>query len=430
MGKKGIVIGLAIAGAVALGCIGVSMWAKHKAKQVIEAQFEGMGAEVEVGRVKVKLLARGVELEDVRVRVQRKDAGVRDTASGLAYLSVDVKRAEARGVKLKGPEAKEVEVEVRSAAMATAKGDKHAVVEVFGMRVRVEGMEAGVLGADSVRLGFGVGESDQNDIVVRGLECEGVDVGRLLAEKVLAVERVAVGGAKMKSYKNRKIYEAPRKKPLLWESLQGVPIAYEVGRVEFEEADIEYAELGAEADRPGVVTLTGMEGEGKNLTNIAEGHERFFEVDLTTKLMGAGRLEAVWRMPVAAEDDYWELEGRLGRTDLRSFNGALEPLMNVRVDSCNLHSLDFRIEGDHEKSSVALVMLYDGLSVEMLKKHERKRMWLPTIILDDIILKNANPAREGAEVRQGSGEHVHDRGKSTFNFVWKSLVPGITQTVM
>ncbi len=430
MNKKIVIVALVIVGLVAVATLGVQMWAQHKVRAIIEQSVSGIGARVSLGRVGVNPFARAITLHDIRISAQPRDPLADRDSSGIVSFGVNIKRIRARGVNVKTLNVSSLTTDISSASLATAKGDKHSLVELFGSRIDVSDLATGHFTADSIVCSFGTGESDQNHISLREIACEGIDVARIIAQKALSIDSVKLGGTRLKSYKNRQIYEAPRHKPLLWQTIQALPIPVEIRHIAFLDADIEYDELSATGDSPGVVTLDDMHGEARNMTNIAEGNERFFRVDLQTVLMGEGDFVATCLFPVDAADDHWEVSGRLGATDLRSFNQALEPLMNVRIDSCNLQSLDFQIIGTHIESSVNLTMLYTDLNVELLRRHDHTRkLGLPTLVLDNFVLKHANPL-PGQSVRQGSGTHTHDYERSTFNFIWKSVVPGVTRTVL
>jgi hypothetical protein len=269
-------------------------------------------------------------------------------------------------------------------------------------------------------------------ITVEGISCEGVDFGRLIADKTLAIDSVLLASADMESYKNRKIFRQPRTKLMLYQAVQRLPISVDIGVMAYENVDIRYDELSENGASPGTVLLSGGKGKAMNVTNIVDGNERFMTIDLDALFMASGALKARFLFPVDAADDYWELSGRLGQTDMAAFNRALEPLVNARITSGRIESIDFNITGTLRQSHSTLTMVYHDLDVELLDKHDhtRERKFL-TFLADGILIRHDNPAPRGSgKPREAEGGHTRDPERSMWNYIWHSLMPAVIKTVV
>ncbi len=271
---------------------------------------------------------------------------------------------------------------------------------------------------------------DWTAITLGTISCSGVDFERLISEKMLSIDSVSLASADIASYKNKKVYQQPRTKRMLYQSIQRLPLPVDIKALSFENLDVTYDELAANGSSPGVVTLSGGSGKAVNVTNIAEGHDRFITIDLSTVLFASGRLNVRFRFPVSAADNHWEVTGRLGATDMKAFNRAIEPLMNARITSGRIKSIDFAITGTLARSHTDMTMAYNDLQVEFLDKHDRKRGFL-TFLVDDVLIRSDNPGRDGrGKLRDSKGEYERDPERSMWNYLWHSLFSAILKTVV
>ncbi len=271
--------------------------------------------------------------------------------------------------------------------------------------------------------------SDWTEFTLRGLTLAGVDYAGLVNNKELAVDSLTFASGHVASYKNRQVWQEPRVKPMLYQTIQSLPLGVDIKRMSFAGLDIEYDELAAGGDSPGTVFFTKGFGTAQNITNIADGHDRFMTIEMTANLMDNGPLHAVFLFPVSPQDDHWEAKGRLGKMDPAALNRAIEPLANIKIKTGTIHSVDFHITGTLAQSHTTLTMLYNDLSVAFMKKHEAKERKLMTFIADEMVLKKDNPGHNG-KVRPGEGDFTRDPHKSMYNFMWKSLFQGIKSTAL
>jgi hypothetical protein len=272
--------------------------------------------------------------------------------------------------------------------------------------------------------------TDWTELAIDSIECAGFDMARLVNDKILAIDSVSLASARVASYKNRKVYQKPAVKLMAWQTLQNLPLKLDIRILAFAGVDVRYDELAADGDAPGVMEITGGKGTIKNLTNIVEEHDRFFTVDVSALLMHSGHMVATCRFPVNPADDYWEITGRVGRTDMTAFNRVLTPLMHVDVKSGVIQSLDYHLTGTLAHSHIRLTMAYNDLDVALLKKHDHKheRGFL-TFLADRVLVRNDNPGRNG-KLRESEGNHNRDPYRSMYNYIWRSFVPAIVKTVI
>lgn len=431
MNRKTLTIVACLVGGLFLLFFVADKAAETLVKRQIERQIEGSGVHVDLGRVAVNLPRRNVTIHNSTVQLQHDDTAVPE--QGIIALEATIDRISARGVSYnkKHLDAAQIELSTRNATLALCgKRGNTTLVELAAMSVSVAGMETARVAIDSLSVTFG-DERDKNRVSLHRFAAEGIVVDSLLASRrALIVDSVTAERVVVVSSKNRNVPETPRVKPLLWQSVQRLPIALDIKKIVYDDLDITYCELAPDAARYGVVSILDGRGTVANLTNIAANHGRFFVVDMVATLMHSGEITAQARFPVDSLDNRWTMEGRVGRSEMKAFNAAVEPLVDVRITEGVLQGMDYAIEGTDTHSHVRLTMRYDDLSVEMLKKDDHtKRRGLLSFALNDILIKDANPARNG-KLRTGEGATDRDPHRSTYNFFWRSLVPAIKQTAL
>lgn len=369
----------------AIAIVGLVFAARVAVRPVVHAIIEkrvGAGVEFSLGRVRVNPFAGSIIARNIVVRAQNDDPARR---AGLVFLSAKIDNISYR----------------RDTILIGGASVDLVPAELPGNSTRIE---------------------------VTGLTTTAISLSAL-HNGSLRIDSVAIDSIRIISGKNRKIDSPPTVKPMLWEQVRSIPLSLDVPMIGFKDLFIQYSERSTTSTEPGVVTLGGGGGTITGLTNIVEGRDRFFSVDLSTHLMGDGLTTIRSRFPISPDDDHWELWGTLGRTDLTSLNPALEPLMGAHVAAGTVQGMDFRITGTRAASHVEMTMRYSGLEMEMRRRSDHKREELLTFALDEILIHHDNPGADGV-LRTGSGDHIHDPHRSMYNFIWRSFVPGLRQTVL
>lgn len=271
---------------------------------------------------------------------------------------------------------------------------------------------------------------DWTQVGISALDVYGIDFLRLINDRALVVDSVSLGAADIGSYKNKQVYSEKLEKPMVWQTVQGLGLPVDIRKISFDNVSVQYDELSETGLAPGVVKFSHGKGTVWNMTNIVEGHDPYFRVDVSALLMESGQVEARCLFPVSPENDHFEVQGMVGKTDMTAFNPVLEPLMNIRINSGMMNGLDFDLQGSLEQSHIKLTMLYNDMSVSLLKKNDlsQERGFL-TFMADDIFIRRDNPGNNG-KVRSGEGNHKRDPYKSMYNYMWKSFIPGIIKIVI
>lgn len=145
--------------------------------------------------------------------------------------------------------------------------------------------------------------------------------------------------------------------------------------------------------------------------------------------MGQGQINADFYFPVNPENTRFEVKGALGNFNMPVINTMVEPLAKIDIKTGVIRSMSFDIVGWTNQSQVTMELIYDDLDVMIYKErhHELKPRRFLSFLANEIIIKDSNPDRHGTRIAEGTAER--DPYKSQFNYLWKSLLPGIKATV-
>lgn len=258
----------------------------------------------------------------------------------------------------------------------------------------------------------------------------GIDFTAFMKERSIVIDTITIQHAEISSYKNRQIAQSQREKQLLNQTLRHLPIALDIRCLQFGPLDVVYQELTPEGVQPGKLTVTNLTGECLGLSNRPAQNQSFLTIRSTGKLMGLANLQTTINFSLQDTSEQFTVNGQLGSLAMNQLNRLTEPLANLSIQNGRIDTLIFNITGNKHSSAVDLKLLYNGLEIELIKDHDgqiRQRRLLSEAI-NDWVVYSSNP--QYGTTRIGTGTALRDPYKSQFNYLWKSLWPGLKSTLI
>ena len=256
----------------------------------------------------------------------------------------------------------------------------------------------------------------------------GIDFTAFMKERSIVIDTITIQHAEISSYKNRQI--AQREKQLLNQTLRHLPIALDIRCIQFGPLNVVYQELTPEGVQPGKLTVTNLTGECLELSNRPAQNQSFLTIRSTGKLMGLANIQTTINFSLQDTSEQFTVNGQLGSLAMNQLNTLTEPLANLSIQNGRIDTLIFNITGNKHSSAVDLKLLYNGLEIELIKDHDgqiRQRRLLSEAI-NDWVVYSSNP--QYGTTRIGTGTALRDPYKSQFNYLWKSLWPGLKSTLI
>ncbi len=250
---------------------------------------------------------------------------------------------------------------------------------------------------------------DWTQITIGAVECSGFDM------KGMALDSIRIAGGSIVSFKDRKTAHLNTSvKPMYHTVIKRINSQVAIRTVVFEKLGVRYEEVPLRGDEAGVLTVEDISGS-------ATVNDNGTAWSATGLIMGSGPLTARGTLPL--KGDQFELSGTLSECRAEIFNPMATPLSNIEIRTGHIRRLDLSIAGDSIQAHARAILIYDGLTVELLDRHHDDRKLISDIINN--ILPNASETTTPL-----SGDFARDPQRSVWNYIWKTLFDAIKKAVM
>ena len=198
--------------------------------------------------------------------------------------------------------------------------------------------------------------------------------------------------------------------------------------------DISYAEFDRDGKNKGLITFEHTWGTVSNVTNVekAKAKNHFMIADLTSSVMGAGKLDVNFKFDLTAKDGAFSYSGALVNMEGKALNRITKPLGLVKVNSGHIDKLAFNLKANDQVAKGELSFAYKDLSVAILKKVKGEdrlvKQGLISFLANALVINSDNPNAAGVFVN-APVTHVRVETASFFNFIWKTLFQGVKYSV-
>lgn len=313
------------------------------------------------------------------------------------------------------------------------------LLDVKGITVN---SESGSMAADSINIlpqypkyAFAqrmTNHSDWTRIKIADVVVAGINVEELMRHRTVSIDTMSIGGGSLESLKDRNVNAPARIKKLAHESIQSIPWPTTITTLTVADFDFTYDEIALGKEAPGTIVISGLNADFEGFTNVAADKNQYITMRATAGFYhsGEGAFSTTLKIPIHKDNDRFTMDGHIGAINAAHFNWILENLMNARIESGHIKSIDFDITGDSKSSSVNMTFLYDDLAIALLEKndHSKERIMLSSIINAGLIY-SSNPMKN-REIRKGVGVAERDPYRSQFNYLYRILMSGIKDTAI
>lgn len=256
------------------------------------------------------------------------------------------------------------------------------------------------------------------------------DPPQAVRESKLTIPLVIINGLKGLIFKDKRWPFPDRPdRAMPHQVIAGIPFPLVIDSVLLQESSIVYEEYVEKATEPGHVDFRQLEAKLSPLRNDTSMMGR---LEASAMVMGEGRLEANFDIPLQDGAGTYAAYGRLGHMDMKSVNPILQHSAGVSVESGRVDQLDFSFTYDDDSSSGEVQFAYSDLKVQLLDRGgegvfselgEDISSWF----VNSFVAKTHNTP--GDKFRTGVIEMERNKKKSIFNYWWKSLFSGLKSSI-
>ncbi|WP_316822178.1 hypothetical protein [Pedobacter gandavensis] len=277
---------------------------------------------------------------------------------------------------------------------------------------------------------------DRYQIQMSDLKLEGINLPLYILKQELFAREMTIANGSIKVFNNKALPELIRERTGRFphQLLQRVNGKLNIQKLNLSNVDISYSEYDNDSQQKGTITFENTAGSFNNVTNMPKDKAKnpWMTADLTTYLMGRGRLDVGFKFNLEAKDGAFSYSGMLGNMDGRALNRITRPLGMIAIKSGEVKRMEFHIDANDQVAKGLMKFEYNDLSVNLLKKEKGENRlvrqgWM-SFLANAIILNPNNPSKEGQLVTAKIQEKRAKEG-SFFHFIWKSLFQGIKYSV-
>ena len=273
--------------------------------------------------------------------------------------------------------------------------------------------------------------TDWFSISTQSIRFSGLSLDELEFDELLSFNSVAIEGAVIDIYRDKRLPDAPFKyKPLLGGLVQKIPLAINIDTLSISGNRLQYEERTDASDMPGTVFFEPLSVTAIHVTNdsalIAENP--IMEVNFQGKIMAQGNLAAALLIDLTSNYEEFDIRGSLEPVSGSAFNPMVENLLPVSITSADISRTEFSFSANDDISRGELIMEYDNLKVEVIKgKENDKKAGLISVVANGLI-KGKNSPDQG-KYHTGNIRFERRKDKAIVNYLWNSCKTGIISIV-
>ena len=274
-------------------------------------------------------------------------------------------------------------------------------------------------------------QTDRYDLGLHDIICTDIYLDKLLENKMYA--------GNISSSKGRILIYRDISKPLDGISKIGnyphqillkssIPI--NVRHVSLEDLYLEYKEKNV-TGKIGTITFTNSRIAISNVTNVPSllRTGNIADASVVTNVLGNIPISVAFQFFLGDHAGRFNVTGNTGSFNMKSLNAISRTMALIQIDSGFMQNMLFNFSGDDFGTKGNIIMKYNKLRVELLKKNDDGQVSKRGLmsLFANLIIKNENP--HNGKLRNFDVQYDRDKNKSFFNLVWKTIFTGMKATV-
>ncbi|WP_432713876.1 hypothetical protein [Pedobacter sp.] len=277
---------------------------------------------------------------------------------------------------------------------------------------------------------------DRFHIQLSDVKFKGIDFPLLIKNQEFFTQEMNIRDGQFAVFNNNEMpsLEVDKTGQYPQQLLQKLPGKVTIKKLQLKNINICYAEYDADSKQKGRITFENTTGTVTNISNAEREikHNRMMEANLSTYLMGQGKLNTQFKFDLLAADGAFSYSGELFGLNGSVLNNVTKPLGRVHIKSGMVKKLTFKVKANDRKAVGNMEFRYNDLAIAVLKKEKGKpwfsRQGLLSFLANNLIIKPDNPDRNGL-FTIAKIDYERKPTRSFFSFVWKALFKGIRFSV-
>lgn len=268
-------------------------------------------------------------------------------------------------------------------------------------------------------------ERDFVDFRIPELEIRDLDFGFKTHKFMVRVLEIVVNKPSLEMYRDKRLKDDSRTKPLYGKLLRELPIDIDVAKLSISDGYIAYEEKIEDTKQTGKLYFENLNAQISNINNTLANEEKT-RIETTAEILGEGQLDLEWEFQVTDTSDAFGVSGSLKNLESEKLNTFLKPNLRTRAKG-TINVMYFNLWGNHRASRGDMKMKYQDFEFEVLDKDRLKINKVLTFIGNLLVNDGSKTDKDG--FRFGEIETERDVTKSFFNYLWQNIKSGILDTM-
>lgn len=207
-------------------------------------------------------------------------------------------------------------------------------------------------------------------------------------------------------------------------------------QVKLNSGTITYTEVSDITGQKASIYFDNVNGNIENITNIPKlvVKDKYSRAKLTGKLNKYSDIQTTIHFLLNDPKGHFTVDLNIDGLQGLQINDQAKAFTYIEVKSLNMKNLSMKITGDEYNSGGHFKMLYNNLSIKIMKadsdaKKEKRKKGFMTFIANNLILYSSNPM-PGGQVRTVNTHIQRDVTKSFFNQIWRNVHQGVQETTV
>jgi len=274
-------------------------------------------------------------------------------------------------------------------------------------------------------------QCDRIDASVAKVEVKGLDIIRLIKNKILAIKEVNIKSLNIEIFRDKNFPFNLNKYPKLpQQALRESKQKMEIENINVLSSTIVYLEKAKGAKKTGKVEFKNVHIGIHNLGNTsAWQNNRNMIVNGEIMVFGKGQLKIDFDFPLKSNTFY--INGQLGKFPMTLVNSISIPNAGIKIRSGQIKKMDFKASLNRTNSTGKLNLYYQDLDISILKKKEKSGLRKDSKLLNVVantIIPTQNPNKKG-QFYEATIAFERDKNKGVLAYVWKTIFSGLKDSI-
>ncbi|MCF6170464.1 MAG: DUF748 domain-containing protein [Bacteroidales bacterium] len=265
------------------------------------------------------------------------------------------------------------------------------------------------------------------NVAVREINVSGIDAFRLIHQGQLFIGHILVSGLDLDIFKDkRKPWDYDKRPKYPHEALRTMDFPLYIGKVRLVDGNLKYWEESDKSTASLTVSLNNMKATMSHVTSVKDSTRKPMNVSLKALVYNAAQMSVDFLLPLNSRVDTFFMSGSLGKARMKMFNPALFPAIGMKIKTGTINSLVFSTRANRNYIDGEMLLLYDGLETEVIKKNDKDVNKFMSWLANSAAHKS-NPGKND-RLRKVPMHYDRDMYKGFINLAWKSLQTGLVNT--